>query len=131
MTRIVLDAAFWSKLQDLKQPLELCDESGRVLARLVPVPDPSEHEPTHPDPAQEHQRNEAAFRRLKPLIEQTYPPGRFVAIAEGRIVGDAERLDLLRSRLQASGKDPSRVFVVQAGVDYPESAVIFVQDAPA
>ncbi len=32
MTQIVLDAALRSKLHDLKQTLELCDESGNVLA---------------------------------------------------------------------------------------------------
>jgi hypothetical protein len=45
MTQIVLDAALRSKLYDLRQPLELCDESGRVLARLIPLLDESQFEP--------------------------------------------------------------------------------------
>ena len=38
MTRIICDAtAFRRKLHDFAQPLELCDESGHILARVVPV----------------------------------------------------------------------------------------------
>jgi hypothetical protein len=36
MTRIVVDELLRSKLHNLSEPLELCDESGRVLARLTP-----------------------------------------------------------------------------------------------
>jgi hypothetical protein len=38
-----------SKLLDLRQPLEICDESGRVLANLFPVADLASHEPCVPD----------------------------------------------------------------------------------
>lgn len=48
MTRIVLDAASMSKLHNLNQPLELCDESGTVRAQLLPIPDPTEYEPAEP-----------------------------------------------------------------------------------
>ena len=48
MTQIILDAVLRSKLHDLSQPLELCDESGWVLARLTPVLDPSQYEPVEP-----------------------------------------------------------------------------------
>jgi hypothetical protein len=37
MTRILLDAATLEKLHHLTVPLELCDESGQVLARLMPT----------------------------------------------------------------------------------------------
>ena len=33
MTKIICDAALWEKLLDLAEPMELCDESGHVLAR--------------------------------------------------------------------------------------------------
>ena len=49
MNQIVLDATLRSKLQGLSQPLELCDESGLVLARVIPVPDPSQYEPIEPE----------------------------------------------------------------------------------
>jgi hypothetical protein len=42
MRRVVVDAVLRNKLQNLVQPLELCDESGKVLARVYPVPDPAE-----------------------------------------------------------------------------------------
>jgi hypothetical protein len=43
MTRIVLDAPTRSKLLNLNEPLELCDESGQVLALVTPCqrPQPS------------------------------------------------------------------------------------------
>lgn len=41
------------------------------------------------DPMQKREENQAAYRRLKPIIAQTYPQGRFVAIDEGQIVADA------------------------------------------
>jgi hypothetical protein len=44
MTELILDAATRSKLRDLKQPLELCSESGKVLARLIPVLDAADYE---------------------------------------------------------------------------------------
>lgn len=48
MTQILIDAMLRSRLKDLKQPLELCDESGKVVARMIPVPDPSQYEPIEP-----------------------------------------------------------------------------------
>lgn len=69
--------------------------------------------------------NHAAYQRQKEAIARTYEAGRFVAIAGGRIAADAPTFGELRSRLAALGKDSPNVLVVQAGVDYPESAVIF------
>jgi hypothetical protein len=46
--QIILDAGVASKLYDLKQPVELCDPSGRVLGRFVPQIDMSEWEPVSP-----------------------------------------------------------------------------------
>lgn len=37
MTKIVLDEELRTKLLGLTQTLELCDESGSVLARLYPA----------------------------------------------------------------------------------------------
>ena len=39
MTKIICDSALREKLHDLAKPLELCDEAGHVLARVVPVLD--------------------------------------------------------------------------------------------
>jgi hypothetical protein len=41
MTRIIVDETLRKRLNNLAQPLELCDESGHVLARVTPLLDPS------------------------------------------------------------------------------------------
>jgi hypothetical protein len=82
---------------------------------------------------QEHQRNQAAYRQLSSQINQNYPVGRFVAIFEGQIVGDAGSFEDLWAFLRNNGKDPGRTLVVQAGIEYleyPESAVIFLSESP-
>ena len=57
MTKVIVDETLRSKLHNLTQPLELCDSSGRVLARLVPLPDPSQFEAVEPQlSAEELQR---------------------------------------------------------------------------
>jgi hypothetical protein len=76
----------------------------------------------------EHQRDQAAFRALSGFIQQTYPPGQFVAIAGGRIIADAANFAELDSTLKALGQDSVDVLVVQAGVEYPESAVFFDEE---
>jgi hypothetical protein len=74
----------------------------------------------------ERQRNQAAFRHLKDLIHRTYPPDRYVAIAGAVIVADAASFDELDASLKKLGHDSPDVLVVQAGVEYPESAVIYI-----
>ena len=48
MTRITLDAELRSRLLNLTQPLELCDEKGIVIARVQPAFDPSQWELNEP-----------------------------------------------------------------------------------
>jgi len=48
MTRILLDSALREKLHNLTEPLELCDESGRVLAHLTPTDRSPEYKTTEP-----------------------------------------------------------------------------------
>ena len=72
------------------------------------------------DATRERQVNEAAYRRLADSIKQTYPAGRFLAIAGGQVVADAGHFEELRPALQA--------LIVQAGVEYPETAVIFATE---
>lgn len=38
MTKVMVDAATQERLLGLKEPLELCDESGRVLGAFTPEP---------------------------------------------------------------------------------------------
>ena len=48
MTQVILDAAMRSKLQDLRQPLDLCDESGKIIAHVIPALNPDDYEPVPP-----------------------------------------------------------------------------------
>jgi hypothetical protein len=48
MTRIILDADLRHKLLDLREPLELCDEGGAIVAKVVPVVNPNDYEKTIP-----------------------------------------------------------------------------------
>jgi len=59
MIRVVVDAALRSKLLDMAQPVELCDESGRVLGRVLPEVNIADWEPVAPDLSEEElQRRE-------------------------------------------------------------------------
>ncbi len=40
MKKVLYDAVLREKLSDLDGPIALCDETGRVLARILPMPDP-------------------------------------------------------------------------------------------
>ena len=48
MTRVTLDEMLWTRLHNLIDAVELCDQSGRVVARVYPAADPSEYEPWVP-----------------------------------------------------------------------------------
>jgi hypothetical protein len=41
MKKVLYDAVLKEKLPELDSPVELCDEEGRVIARIVPVLDPA------------------------------------------------------------------------------------------
>jgi hypothetical protein len=53
MTKIIVDADTRNKLLNLAEPMELCDEEGRVLGRFTPVIDLSEWEPLSPEVSEE------------------------------------------------------------------------------
>lgn len=67
MTRIILDAQLLEKLHHLKEPLELCDESGQVRATVVPAEGLSRYEPSEPPISEEElrRREQAGERRYK------------------------------------------------------------------
>lgn len=44
MPKIVIDAALGRQLQAITEPVELCDDSGRVLGRFAPAVDLSQYE---------------------------------------------------------------------------------------
>jgi hypothetical protein len=43
MTRVIVDEVLRNKLHNLTQPLELCDESGRLVGRVFPAEDLSRY----------------------------------------------------------------------------------------
>ncbi len=53
MDQIILDARLSTKLHETIQPVELCDPSGRVLGRFVPLIDLTKWEPLTPDISEE------------------------------------------------------------------------------
>ena len=64
------------------------------------------------------------YEEQKQEIDRRFPAGRFVAVDRGAVVADAESHRALVEQLQSQGKSPKDLLIVQAGVDYPASAVI-------
>ncbi len=56
MTRVMVDDTLLSKLHNLSEPLDLCDQWGRVLARVTPLLDASDYEPWEPPMSEEELR---------------------------------------------------------------------------
>ncbi len=71
-------------------------------------------------------KNQAAFQKAKRELTDRYPSGRFVAFDDGQIVADAASFDELTEILAAIGRDRPDVFVVQAGIGYPEEVFILL-----
>ena len=76
-------------------------------------------------PANSHPMSAQRFEDAKREIDSRFPVGRFVAVEMGRVVADAESHRKLVEKLQGHGKSPKDMLIVQAGVEYPDSAVIF------
>ena len=53
MAQITLDSTVAGRLLGITQPVELCDPTGRVLGRFVPLIDQSQWEPVSPDVSEE------------------------------------------------------------------------------
>ena len=70
------------------------------------------------------EKNQAAYREREWDLSNRYPSGHFIAFDEGRIVADAASFDELTKALAAIGKNRPDVFVVQAGVNYPDEVFI-------
>ncbi|HZY86201.1 MAG TPA: hypothetical protein VFE78_15315 [Gemmataceae bacterium] len=75
MTQIVVDEILRGKLQNLTQPVELCDSSGRVLGRVFPLLDPSEYDL---EPKISHEE----LQRRKQSKEKTYTTAEVLAYLE-------------------------------------------------
>ncbi|MSQ95591.1 MAG: hypothetical protein EXR98_13670 [Gemmataceae bacterium] len=53
MTKIIVDDLLLAKLQNLREPLQLCDASGKKLADVYPAFDPNDWEPLEPQISKE------------------------------------------------------------------------------
>ena len=76
--------------------------------------------------AQDEERLQLAFRRLKAKTDLEYPKGRFLAFAPEGVLADGPTFQELCRILRAEGKDPRELLIAQAGEHYPESAVNFL-----
>jgi hypothetical protein len=66
------------------------------------------------------------YMRLKQHLDQSFPTGRFVAVELGKVIADAESHRQVVAKLRSQGKSPNGILIVQAGIEYPKSAVIFL-----
>jgi len=76
MTRVLVDETLRSLLHNLSQPLELYDESGRVLGRFFPTADLSQYEPLEPQISKEE------WQRRKQANEKRYTTAEVLAYLE-------------------------------------------------
>ncbi len=76
MTKIICDAALREKLHGLAEPLELCDEAGRVFARVVPFPD------LEPDVVTVPRMSKADLRRRRMQVGKTFTTAEVLAHLE-------------------------------------------------
>lgn len=53
MTRVIVDESLRNRLHNLTQPVELCDESGRVLGRVFPSMEFYSYGPLEPQVSEE------------------------------------------------------------------------------
>jgi hypothetical protein len=56
MTRITLDVDMRKKLLNLTEPLDLCDETGRVLGTYIPLPTATDDDYGEPPISEEELR---------------------------------------------------------------------------
>ena len=76
--------------------------------------------------AESVETNEQAFRRMKTTLDARFPSGHLIAIEDGEVIAGAASVQELRPLLIGAGKNPSEVFVVQAGAEYPPFATILL-----
>ena len=69
MTKVVIDAAVRAKLDDLQEPVELCDESGRTLGYFHPKFGDSETGSPFTDAEIERRQQQRTGRPLKEILK--------------------------------------------------------------
>ena len=76
MTRVTLDEILRNRLHDLTDAIELCDESGRVVARVYPAADPVDYEFSVPPISDEQ------LKRLEESAEKRYTTAEVLGLQE-------------------------------------------------
>jgi hypothetical protein len=76
VTHVTIDEILRSKLHNLTDAIELCDKSGRVVARVFPAADPSEYEPWTPPVSDDE------LKRLEQLDEKRHTTAEVLAHLE-------------------------------------------------
>ena len=76
MTRVTLDEILRNRLHNLADAIELCDESGRVVARVYPAADPAEYDLWVPPISDEQ------LKRLEESDEKRYTTAEVLAHLE-------------------------------------------------
>lgn len=77
MTRVIANDTLRNMLHDFSQPVEICDESGKVLCRVFPAIDLSEYEPWEPPMTAEE------WRQLEESNEPRYTTAEVLKYLEG------------------------------------------------
>jgi len=65
------------------------------------------------------------FSAAKAAVDRQLPAGRFAAVEGGVIIAHAESHRQLVAQLREQGRSPKDLVILQAGAEYPASAVIF------
>jgi hypothetical protein len=69
MVKLTIDPDIRSKLHDLKERLQLCDETGKVLGYFQPVVDPSMYEGVESPTSKEELRRRSREEGGRPLAD--------------------------------------------------------------
>jgi hypothetical protein len=67
MTRLIVDSTTGARLSQVKHPLELCDDSGRVLGHFVPAVDPALYPKLEPQISEDEMRRREQKGGGRPL----------------------------------------------------------------
>ena len=71
-------------------------------------------------------QHDPAYRRVKSTVDNQYPRGWFVAVANDRVLAAAADFHTVEEQLRARAIDPGGVRVIESGVEYPETVTSFI-----
>jgi len=111
VNQIVIDANLHLAIGQLREPVELCDSSGKVLGRYLPTPDQQPRQ--YVDPPDDSWLPRAFFENQEKIAWEVLEPYRGQHIAwswdGSKILASAPDRETLQTKLLALGYDPQRV----------------------